>query len=87
MNFVRVWLWGVIHPARSLDELKDKPAPQWGLGAVLLRFVTTALIEPFPLYVLGRHPSPRPISPFCPRRTTREQRSSSSPSSVWPCGS
>jgi hypothetical protein len=56
MNFVRVWLFGVIHPARSLDELKDKPAPQWGLWAVLIRFVTTALIETFPLYLLGREP-------------------------------
>ena len=56
MNFVRVWLLGVIHPVRSLDELKDKPAPQWGLWAVLIRFVTTALIETLPLYVLGREP-------------------------------
>jgi Yip1 domain len=56
MNFVRVWLSGVIHPGRSLDELKDKPAPQWGLRAVLIRFVTTALIEPFTLYLLGRKP-------------------------------
>lgn len=56
MNFVRVWLSGVIHPARSLEELKDKPAPLWGLWAVLMRFVTTALIETFPLYVLGREP-------------------------------
>jgi hypothetical protein len=56
MNFVRVWLLGVIHPGRSLDELKGKPAPQWGLWAVVMRFVTTALIETFPLYVLGREP-------------------------------
>ncbi len=56
MNFVRVWLFGMIHPARSLDELKDKPTPRWGLWAVLIRFVTTALIEPFPLYLLGREP-------------------------------
>ncbi len=56
MNFVRVWLSGVIHPARSLDALKDKPAPQWGLWAVLIRFVTTALIETFPLYLLSREP-------------------------------
>ena len=56
MNFVRIWLLGVIHPIRSLDELKDKPAPQWGLLAVLIRFVMTALIELFPLYLLGRQP-------------------------------
>jgi hypothetical protein len=56
MNFVRIWLSGVIHPTRSFDELKDKPAPQWGLLAVLIRFVMTALIELFPLYLLGRQP-------------------------------
>jgi hypothetical protein len=56
VNFVRIWLSGVIHPTRSLDELKDKPAPQWGLLAVLIRFVTTTLIELFPLYLLGREP-------------------------------
>jgi hypothetical protein len=56
MNFVRIWLLGVIHPIRSLDELKDKPAPQWGLLAVLIRFVTTALIELVPLFLLGREP-------------------------------
>ncbi len=56
MNFVRLWLWGVFHPTRSFDELKNKPAPQWGLLAVLIRFVTTVLIEPFLLYLLGRQP-------------------------------
>lgn len=56
MSFVRLWLAGMIHPAQSLDALKDKPAPQWGLWAVLVRFVMTALIETLPLYLLGRRP-------------------------------
>ena len=56
MNFVQVWLSGLIHPARSLDELKDKPAPQWGLLAVLIRFILTAFLVTLPLYLLGREP-------------------------------
>ncbi len=56
MSFVQVWFSGLIHPARSLDELKGKPAPHWGLLAVLLRFIPTALLVTLPLYLLGREP-------------------------------
>ncbi len=56
MNFVQVWLSGVINPVRSLDELKGKPAPQWGLLAVLTRFIPTALLVTLPLYLLAREP-------------------------------
>ncbi len=56
MNFVQVWLTGLINPVRSLDELKDKPAPHWGLLAVLTRFIPTSLIVTFPLFLLGREP-------------------------------
>ncbi len=56
MNFVQVWLSGVINPVRSLDELKGKPAPQWGLLAVLTRFIPTAIMVTFLLFLLGREP-------------------------------
>lgn len=56
MNFVQVWLSGLINPIRSLDELKGKPAPQWGLLAVLIRFIPTSLIVTLPLFLLGREP-------------------------------
>jgi hypothetical protein len=56
MNFVQVWLSGMINPVRSIDELKGKPAPQWGLLAVLIRFIPTAIIVTFPLFLLGREP-------------------------------
>ena len=56
MNFVQVWLSGLINPIRSLDQLKGKPAPQWGLLAVLTRFIPTSLIVTFPLFLLGREP-------------------------------
>jgi hypothetical protein len=56
MNFIQVWLSGIINPIRSLDELKGKPAPQWGLIAVLTRFIPTSLIVTLPLFLLGREP-------------------------------
>jgi hypothetical protein len=56
MSFVQVWLSGLINPVRSLDELKGKPAPQWGLLAVLIRFIPTSLIVTLPLFLLGREP-------------------------------
>jgi len=56
MNFVQLWLSGMINPARSLDELKGKPAPQWGLFAVLTRFIPTTIMVTFPLFLLGREP-------------------------------
>ncbi len=56
MSFVQVWLSGLINPIRSLEELKDKPAPYWGLLAVLTRFIPTSLIVTFPLFLLGREP-------------------------------
>lgn len=56
MNFVQVWLSGLVHPIRSFDELKGKPAPQWGLLAVLVRFILTALLVTLPLFLLGREP-------------------------------
>lgn len=56
MNFVQVWLTGLINPARSFEELKGKPAPQWGFWAVLIRFIPTSIIVTLPLYLLGREP-------------------------------
>ncbi len=56
MSFVQVWFLGLIHPTRSFEDLKGKPAPQWGLLAVLLRFIPTALLVTLPLYLLGREP-------------------------------
>ncbi len=56
VNFVQVWLSGMLNPVRSLDQLKGKPAPQWGLLAVLTRFIPTAIMVTFPLFLLGREP-------------------------------
>lgn len=56
MNLARVWLLGLINPSRAFEELKSKPAPIWGLWAVLIRFVATSLTTVLALYLLGRVP-------------------------------
>src|SRR5574340_941704 len=56
MNFLQVWLTGLINPIRSFEELKGKPAPNWGLWAVLIRFLLTSIFVTLPLYLLGREP-------------------------------
>ena len=56
MNFVQVWLTGLINPARSFEELKSKPAPNWGFLSVLIRFLFTSIFVTLPLYLLGREP-------------------------------
>jgi hypothetical protein len=45
------------------DELRQKPAPSWGLRAVLIRFIVTSLTTTLALYLLGR-------LPFAPSRLT-----------------
>jgi hypothetical protein len=56
MSFVQVWLSGIINPTRSFEELKGKPAPNWGFWAVLIRFIPTSIIVILPLYLLRREP-------------------------------
>jgi hypothetical protein len=64
MDFVHVWLRGLLHPVRSFDALKGKPAPQWGLLAVVMRFIPTALLVTLPLALLGREPFAPSSLPF-----------------------
>lgn len=56
MNFVQIWLLGLINPFRAFEALKSKPAPMWGFWAVLIRFVVTSLTTTLALYLLGRVP-------------------------------
>ncbi len=60
-SFTRLWITGLIAPARAFDELKSKSAPSWGFSAVTTRFVITSLTETVPLNALGR-------TPFAPSR-------------------
>jgi hypothetical protein len=56
MSFVQLWLQGIVRPTRAFDQLKGMPAPHWGLAAVLIRFVVTALTTTLALLLLGREP-------------------------------
>jgi hypothetical protein len=56
MNFIQVWLLGIVNPSRAFDELRKKPAPTWGLWAILVRYVPTALTTTLALHLLGRTP-------------------------------
>ena len=56
MDFVRVWLTGMLHPSTAMETLRTRPAPSWGFKAVLLRFVGTSLLVALPLALLERTP-------------------------------
>lgn len=56
MTFLQVWLLGLIDPSRAFDELRSKPAPIWGLWAVLIRFAITSLTTTLILYLLNHTP-------------------------------
>lgn len=56
MNFLQVWLAGLSSPSRAFEELQSKPAPLWGLWAVLVRFTGTSLTTILALHLLGRVP-------------------------------
>ena len=66
MSFLRAWFLGVINPSRMFGELKSKPAPQWGLWAVLVSSIVSSLTTFLPLYILGRVPFSRSILSILP---------------------
>ena len=56
MNFIQVWLLGLVNPSRAFDEVRKKPAPLCGFWAILVRYVVTALTTTLALHLLGRTP-------------------------------
>ena len=56
MDFVRLWLTGLLHPSTTMETLRTRPAPFWGFKAVLVRFVGTSLLVALPLALLERTP-------------------------------
>jgi hypothetical protein len=56
MNLFRLWLDGILRPLRMASRLSEAPAPQVGLAAVLIRFVTTSATSLLALYLLSRLP-------------------------------
>lgn len=56
MSFFRLWWLGIVDPAGAFEHLRHKPAPAWGLWAILMRFVVTSLTSILALHLLGRRP-------------------------------
>ena len=56
MAFLRLWLTAYRSPARYADGLRDKPAPHWGLAAVILRGLIDSLLLYLPIYLMGWQP-------------------------------
>lgn len=63
MAFLRLWLTAYRSPARYADGLRDKPAPHWGLAAVILRGLIDSLLLYLPIYLMGWQP---PTPSFIP---------------------
>ena len=63
MAFLRLWLTAYRSPARYADGLRDKPAPHWGLLAVILRGLIDSLLLYLPIYLMGWQP---PTPSFIP---------------------
>jgi len=66
LGLLQLWLAALFHPSQAFDEIKRKPAPQWGLYATLLRALFIILIWYLPLYLLGLRPSPPSFLTFVP---------------------
>ncbi len=56
MSFLQVWFTGYYDPVKMIDELRSKPAPQWGFYAQLLRALMDSLLLYLPLALMGRVP-------------------------------
>ena len=63
MAFLRLWLTAYPYPIRFAEGLRDKPAPQWGLVAVVLRGLIDSLLLYLPIYLMGWQP---PTPSFIP---------------------
>jgi hypothetical protein len=55
-SFLRIWIQGLYNPPGAFKRLQPKPAPYWGLWAVLLRFGVTAITSILALALLERKP-------------------------------
>jgi hypothetical protein len=69
MGFFRIWFTGYYNPSRAIDELKEKPAPHWGVYAQCLRALLDSLLLYLPLALMGRQPSTPSYLTFLPTET------------------
>ena len=56
MSYLTLWFTAYFNPKRFADELKTKPAPQWGFYAALQRSLMISLLTYLPSYLLGSIP-------------------------------
>ncbi len=56
MNFFKVWFLGIIKPSHAFNELRKKPASNWGFWAILISFLGTSITTILALHLLGRRP-------------------------------
>lgn len=56
MHLLRLWWLGICHPARALDEIRSLRTSTFGLAAILVRFVITAITSILALLLLRRKP-------------------------------
>ena len=56
MNFIKVWFLGYANPKKFIEELKQKPAPHWGLFSTLLRGLMDSVLLYLPIALMGRIP-------------------------------
>ncbi len=56
MRFLRLWITGIIKPSMAYEDLRERPAPLWGLFAVLVRFIGTSVTTVLFLHLTGQHP-------------------------------
>jgi hypothetical protein len=69
MNYIKLWLTAYVNPNRFAEELKTKPAPQWGFFAALQRGLMDSLLTYFPVFLMGRiPPAPSNLS-FIPTKS------------------
>jgi hypothetical protein len=56
MSFVRIWFTGYYNPVKMIEQLRSKPAPQWGFSGQLLRAILDGLLLYLPIAIAGRIP-------------------------------
>ena len=66
MSFLRAWLIGYYSPAQLIEQIRDKPAPQWGIFAQLLRGILVSILVYLPVSLMGRVPPTPPYLSFVP---------------------
>ena len=55
-EFLGIWLLVITKPKKAFSKLGEKPAPMWGLIAILIRFIGTSLTSILALYLIGFRP-------------------------------